>query len=271
MTSLEKRASRAEFLWNMDPRPLGQLVTSSTATLKRFSMSSSEETTPLVVRGPAYPFALLGKDRAIKEFFDAEESEIDLNFGGLRGRGVKKQDPPIERDLYLSLEDLFFGCTKKIKISRRVLNEDGYSSTIKDKILTIDVKPGWRQGTRITFEKEGDQGPNIIPADIIFIVKEKLHPRFRRENDNLLFVNPIPLGKALTCCTVEVKTLDDRLLNIPINDIVHPKYFKKVPGEGMPLPEDPTKKGDLFIFFDIQFPTRLTPQKKQMLHQALLT
>lgn len=54
------------------------------------------------------------------EFFDAEESEIDLNFGGLRGRGVKKQDPPIERDLYLSLEDLFFGCTKKIKISRRV-------------------------------------------------------------------------------------------------------------------------------------------------------
>lgn len=54
------------------------------------------------------------------EFFDAEGNEVDLNFGGLRGRGVQKQDPPIERDLYLSLEDLFFGCTKKIKISRRV-------------------------------------------------------------------------------------------------------------------------------------------------------
>lgn len=39
----------------------------------------------------------------------------------------------------------------------QVLNEDKYSSTIKDKILTIDVRPGWRQGTRITFEKEGDQ------------------------------------------------------------------------------------------------------------------
>lgn len=50
-----------------------------------------------------------------------------------------------------------------------------------------------------------------------------------------------------------------------------PKYFKMVPGEGMPLPENPSKKGDLFIFFDIQFPTRLTPQKKQMLRQALLT
>lgn len=54
------------------------------------------------------------------EFFDEKGNEVDLNFGGLRGRGVRKQDPPIERDLYLSLEDLYFGCTKKIKISRRV-------------------------------------------------------------------------------------------------------------------------------------------------------
>ncbi|XP_043852995.1 dnaJ homolog subfamily B member 13 isoform X1 [Dromiciops gliroides] len=212
-----------------------------------------------------------GGDNPYSEFFDPDGMDVNLNFGGLRGRGIKKQDPPIERDLYLSLEDLFFGCTKKIKISRRVMNDDRFSSTIKDKILTIDVRPGWRQGTRITFEKEGDQGPNIIPADIIFIVKEKLHPRFRREDDNLFFVSSIPLGKALTCCTVEVKTLDDRLLNIPINDIVHPKYFKKVPGEGMPLASDPTKKGDLFILFDIQFPTHLTPTKKQLLKQALLT
>lgn len=32
-----------------------------------------------------------------------------------------KQDPPVVRDLYLSLEDLFHGCTKKIKISRRAV------------------------------------------------------------------------------------------------------------------------------------------------------
>lgn len=43
-----------------------------------------------------------------------------LPFGGPRGRGALRQDPPIVRDLYVSLEDLFHGCTKKIKISRRV-------------------------------------------------------------------------------------------------------------------------------------------------------
>lgn len=44
------------------------------------------------------------------------------------------------------------------------MNDDGHTSSIRDKILTIIVKPGWKAGTRITFPKEGDQGPNNIPG-----------------------------------------------------------------------------------------------------------
>nr|XP_028581676.1 dnaJ homolog subfamily B member 13 isoform X2 [Podarcis muralis] len=107
-----------------------------------------------------------GGDNPFAEFYTAEGAEVNMAFGGLRGKGVKKKDPPIERDLYLSLEDLFYGCTKKIKISRRVMNDDGHASTIKDKILTIDVRPGWKQGTKITFQEEGDQmpGTTIVSA-----------------------------------------------------------------------------------------------------------
>jgi len=44
------------------------------------------------------------------------------------------------------------------------MNEDSLTSSIRDKILTITVKRGWKQGTRITFPQEGDQGPNNIPG-----------------------------------------------------------------------------------------------------------
>uniref|UniRef100_A0A8C3SJU3 DnaJ heat shock protein family (Hsp40) member B13 n=1 Tax=Chelydra serpentina TaxID=8475 RepID=A0A8C3SJU3_CHESE len=221
------------------------------------------------------PFHTQGRRRGRDGFFAPDGSEVNMAFGGLRGKGVAKQDPPIERDLYLSLEDLFYGCTKKIKISRRVMNEDGHTSTIRDKILTIDVQPGWKPGTRITFQKEGDQGPNIIPADIIFIVREKLHARFKREDDNLLYVATIPLGKpALPGVCVHRsprKVTPCTLLHNVGFCFSSPKYFKIVPGEGMPLPSDPTCKGDLVMYFDIRFPERLTPAKKQLLRQALLT
>ena len=46
------------------------------------------------------------------------------------------------------------------------MNEDGHTSNIRDKILTINVKPGWKSGTRITFPNEGDQGPNNIPGNL---------------------------------------------------------------------------------------------------------
>ncbi|KAJ8267027.1 hypothetical protein GJAV_G00137470 [Gymnothorax javanicus] len=212
-----------------------------------------------------------GGDNPFSDFNVDDSSEVNIRFGGLHGRGVKKQDPPIERDLHLALEDLFFGCTKKIKISRRVMNEDGHTSSIKDKILSIHVKPGWKQGTKITFEKEGDQGPNTIPADIVFVVREKRHSRFSREQNNLIYTSHIVLEKALTGFSVEVPTLDCRLINIPINDVVHPNYHKVVPGEGMPLSDNPGQRGDLILQFDILFPEKLSSEKKKLIKQALST
>ncbi|XP_071956113.1 dnaJ homolog subfamily B member 13-like [Antedon mediterranea] len=211
-----------------------------------------------------------GGDNPFNEFYDGVDGDLSMGFGGLYGRGRKKQDASIERDLVLSLEEVFHGCTKKMKISRRVMNEDGHTSSERDKILTITVKKGWKEGTRITFPKEGDQGPNNVPADIVFIVRDKAHPRFKRNGNDLIFTAKVLLGKALTGCSVEIPTLDGRLLNIPINDIVSPGYQKIVPGEGMPLSSADTKqKGNLIIQFDIEFPKQLTPEKKQLIKEAL--
>ena len=56
-----------------------------------------------------------------------------------------------------------------MKISRRVLANDGTAKK-EEKVLTINVKPGWKSGTKITFQREGDQAPNKIAADIVFII-----------------------------------------------------------------------------------------------------
>ncbi|XP_054611110.1 dnaJ homolog subfamily B member 13 isoform X3 [Dunckerocampus dactyliophorus] len=65
-------------------------------------------------------------DKTFRQFFGSDNpfadfytNDVPLLLGGLLPEEVKTQDPPIERDLHLSLDDLFHGCTKKIKISRR--------------------------------------------------------------------------------------------------------------------------------------------------------
>ena len=106
-------------------------------------------------------------------------------------------------------------------------------------------------------------------ADIVFIVKDKTHPRFRREGINLVYTAKLPLVKALTGYTVEIHTLDERVIHIPITDIVEPGYKKMVPGEGMPITKDPEQHGDLIIEFEIEFPNSLTPDRKELLRKAL--
>jgi len=152
---------------------------------------------------------------------------------------------PIDEFFYFFLFP--FECSKTIS-----LNE----------ILTISVKPGWKKGTKITFPEKGNEQPNTIPADIIFVIDEKPHNVFTREGNDLIVTQKISLAEALAGCTVNLTTLDGRNLTVVINNVVHPEYEEVVPREGMPLPKDPTKKGNLRIKFNIKFPTRLTSDQK---------
>lgn len=48
-----------------------------------------------------------------------------------------------------------------------------------------------------------------------------------------------------------------------------PTYKKVVTGEGMPLTHEPSQRGNLILTFDIQFPVKLSTERKQLIKQAL--
>ena len=123
-----------------------------------------------------------------------------MNQGMNSGQRRKQQDSAVVKDLQVSLEDIFKGTTKKLKITRKVLNPDGRSVRTEDKILTIDVKPGWKAGTKITFPKEGDQTPNNVPADIVFVIKDKPHPVFTRDGSDIKYKATISLKQVCKHC-----------------------------------------------------------------------
>lgn len=164
-------------------------------------------------------------------------------------------------DLYCSLEELYSGVTKKMKITRRVIDRTG-TTRQESKILEIEVKPGWKEGTAITFSNEGDIVPGQIPGDVKFVIKEKPNPKFKREKNDLIYTADINLEDALLGTNVIVETLDGRKIKYPLTQIVSPKSQLRIPGEGMPISKSNGEKGDLLVKFNIAFPKYLSADKK---------
>ncbi|KAH9311706.1 hypothetical protein KI387_026741 [Taxus chinensis] len=210
------------------------------------------------VRRPGFQDAMFGRYNGPENIFN------QFGSGGF-GRGVTPSGPrkakPVESKLPCTLEDLYNGATKKMKISRNIADDSGKMLPVEE-ILTIKIKPGWKKGTKITFPEKGHEEPNVVPADLIFVVDEKPHDVYKRDGNDLVVTQKISLSEALTGCTVNLTTLDSRHLSIPITDIIRPGYEKVVTNEGMPVTKEPGKKGNLRIKFDIKFPTRLTVEQK---------
>ncbi|XP_058058449.1 dnaJ protein homolog 1 isoform X2 [Anopheles bellator] len=181
----------------------------------------------------------------------------------------KVQDPPIEHDLYVTLEEIYHGCVKKMKISRGVLQPDGTSKK-EDKYVSISIKPGWKSGTKVTFQKEGDQAKGKIPADIVFMIRDKPHVWFRREGSDLRYTARLTLKQALCGVIFEVPTMTGEKLRISTKqEIIKPNTVKRIQGYGLPFPKEPSRKGDLLVAFDIKFPDKLTPSEKEVLNDML--
>jgi len=175
----------------------------------------------------------------------------------------------ITRPLKVSLEDLFAGSTKHLKIGRRLL-----SGGTEDKVLEVQVLPGWKSGTKIRFPRAGNEQPTGEAQDLVFVVEEKPHERFVREGNNLVCHLKLPLVDALAGeggkRTVEM--LDGRKLQVTIpSGVVKPNQLTTVPGEGMPIRKEGSvrKKGDLIVHWDIVFPDRLTSAQKEGVRKVL--
>ena len=180
-------------------------------------------------------------------------------FGGMGG-GMPQQQrqrtkpPAVEQKLAVSLEDLFYGATKKLKITRKVLDASGNQKS-KAETIEVPIRAGFKKGTKITFaEKGGDEDRNTIAADLVFEIDEKKHPHFARDGNDLIKTVKIDLVDAMCGWSSTVYTIDGKSIDVSVPHVISPKYTKVICGQGMPLSKSQSGRGDLKIKFDIQFP-----------------
>ena len=224
--------------------------------------------------GTANPFALKADES--KDIMSKETSAaFEKSFG--EKKKEKNILPPIDIDLECTLEELYNGCVKTVTYKKKAISYD--LRTTEDKEVSIDVEifKGYDKNTVIPFKEMGNEAPGVRNSDLIVHIKEKKHRYFTRVNKNdLIYTHKISLIQALNSDPVILKTLDNRIVPISVDEIISPSTVKVVYGEGMPIFQKELsvrdlniKKGDLYIKFDIKFPEYIDPVKKMEITSLL--
>lgn len=187
----------------------------------------------------------------------------------------------------MSLEDLYKGCRKNIQITRRVnvpFNHDNSSGggggggggvamqEVKE-LLEIDIKPGWKKGTRLTYAGKGSEapgeGPNSV-ADLVIVIAEKPHAEFTRDGDDLVSRCAVTVQQALCGFKLTLNGVDGEPVVVSVSDgkVISPGDAIRVRGRGMPN-QKTGKRGDVVVIFTkVTFPPKVSEAQRQALKAA---
>ncbi|CAA2985567.1 dnaJ ERDJ3B [Olea europaea subsp. europaea] len=134
--------------------------------------------------------------------------------------------------------------------------------------VTVDIEKGMQDGQEVVFYEDGEPIIDGEAGDLKFRIRTAPHDRFRREGNDLHTTVTITLVQALVGFEKTIKHLDDHLVDISFKGITKPKEVRKFKGEGMPL-HFSNKNGDLYVKFEVLFPTSLTEDQKTKIKAIL--
>ena len=133
--------------------------------------------------------------------------------------------------------------------------------------ITVKVPAGIENGMRLRLSGEGEVGPGGGPAGDLYVeVRERPHPIFTREGDNLHCTVTLPMTAAALGTQVKLETLDGEE-SVEIKPGTQPGTVVTLRGRGVTRLSRGSGRGDLHAHVDVAVPTKLDGQQEELLRQ----
>jgi len=140
----------------------------------------------------------------------------------------------------------------------------------EERTLEFEIQPGMRENSEYRWVGEGEPHIDGDQGDLIIKILTLKHDQFERRGDDLYTNITISLTQALTGFTIDIDHLDGHKVPVVRDKVTFPGAKIKKKDEGMPNVDDNTKKGDLYVTFDVAFPKgELDPDTKQAIKNLL--
>ena len=171
---------------------------------------------------------------------------------GSRQRARRGRD--VETPVELTLEEAFHGTTRQLERAA-------------GRVVTVKIPPGAETGSRVRLAGQGQPGIGNAPAgDLYLNVTVTSDGVFKRRGDDLLRDVSVDLYTAVLGGQVPVETLDGTvMLKIPAG--TNSGTSIRLRGKGMPAPKNSNHRGDMYATVQINVPSRLTSQERELFEQ----
>ena len=185
-----------------------------------------------------------------------------------KGRGLSVQLP-------CTFEEFAMGSTRKLKVNR----DDWDYQNAKPKqgepqVLTVNILPGYKAGTKLTFESMGDAGPGGRGDVIVELVEKPSTKGWRREENDLVIPVRVSLVDALCGFETQVPNLvvkGSPVSPFRVDHVVRHGERVVLADMGFPIRRggQPRGRGDAVLAIEVDYPRRLTADQKQQIRQVL--
>lgn len=220
--------------------------------------------------------------RIFERFFGTENPFVDITLPLTPDEITRQKElahskvEDIIVDVDCTLFQTYQGCVKTITFERTVQDEKNMTrtETVEKK---VEIKAGMENNTEIVYEGLGQQMNGLPPSNLIARIKVQPQRRYARKGNDIWINQVVSLKDALLASPVEVENLDGEVIKVPIDEMITPQTVRTILGKGMPICSQDTqsllnpfdRRGNLYIKFQIEFPTNLTLEQKQQLTSVL--
>jgi len=136
---------------------------------------------------------------------------------------------------------------------KEVLSGKQQEVVVNGRKRLVRIPPGVEDGLRFRMD------------DFMLEVRVRPHPNYQREGVDLIHQLFVPLSTLVLGGQVEVKTLEGKKVKIKVPPLTQPGNMVRLRGYGLPYLNRPANRGDLYVRFNLQLPSKLTGQQKKLL------
>ena len=205
-------------------------------------------------QGSGHNFNFNMNDLFEEDVFNNVFSNSDMDFGGRFNfrRGThpftqrQQANKSINVKISISLKDIITATEKTLSIKL---------PSGRDEIISVKIPAGCMNNSIFKYKGLGDDTHKNIPRGHLIVQVTVLDcDGFARKQNDIYTEKTISCFEAVRGTTFQIKTLDDKILNVNVPAGTQPNSFIQLKGQGVPMPDAINIRGSILVKISILIP-----------------